>query len=45
MQIGSFTVGDVTVGPTTRTAPTEHLPIKAMVTIARLPTTTQAHSG
>lgn len=35
MQIGIFSVGDVTVDPTTGTAPTEHERIKAMVTIAK----------
>ncbi|MHA7153482.1 LLM class flavin-dependent oxidoreductase [Arthrobacter sp. TMN-50] len=35
MQIGIFTVGDVTVDPTTGKAPTEHERIKAMVTIAK----------
>ncbi|QXE39195.1 LLM class flavin-dependent oxidoreductase [Streptomyces sp. GMY02] len=35
MQFGIFTVGDVTVDPTTGRAPTEHERIKAMVTIAR----------
>ncbi|NOJ58724.1 LLM class flavin-dependent oxidoreductase [Arthrobacter sp. 260] len=35
MQIGIFTVGDVTVDPMTGTAPTEHERIKAMVTIAK----------
>ncbi|CAN5276452.1 LLM class flavin-dependent oxidoreductase [soil metagenome] len=35
MQIGIFSVGDVTVDPTNGTAPTEHERIKAMVTIAK----------
>lgn len=35
MQFGIFTVGDVTVDPTTGQAPTEHERIKAMVTIAK----------
>ncbi|MGA9871951.1 MAG: LLM class flavin-dependent oxidoreductase [Rhodococcus sp. (in: high G+C Gram-positive bacteria)] len=35
MQFGIFTVGDVTVDPTTGRAPTEHERIKAMVTIAK----------
>ncbi|MBJ2122068.1 LLM class flavin-dependent oxidoreductase [Arthrobacter sp. MSA 4-2] len=35
MQIGIFTVGDVTVDPTNGTAPTEYERIKAMVTIAK----------
>ncbi|WP_433522746.1 LLM class flavin-dependent oxidoreductase [Nocardia pseudovaccinii] len=35
MQFGIFTVGDVTVDPTTGRAPTEHERIKAMVAIAR----------
>ncbi|MCW2748046.1 MAG: hypothetical protein JWP10_1188 [Nocardioidaceae bacterium] len=35
MQIGLFSVGDVTVDPTNGTAPTEHERIKAMVTIAK----------
>ncbi|MHA7277385.1 LLM class flavin-dependent oxidoreductase [Arthrobacter sp. Hz1] len=35
MQIGIFTVGDITVDPTTGTAPSEHERIKAMVTIAK----------
>ena len=35
MQFGVFTVGDVTVDPTTGRAPTEAERIKAMVTIAR----------
>ncbi|MEU7617875.1 LLM class flavin-dependent oxidoreductase [Micromonospora rifamycinica] len=34
MQFGVFTVGDVTVDPTTGREPTEHERIKAMVTIA-----------
>jgi putative FMN-dependent luciferase-like monooxygenase len=34
MQFGIFTVGDVTVDPTTGRAPTEHERIRAMVTIA-----------
>ncbi len=34
MQFGIFTVGDVTVDPTTGRAPTEHERIKAMVAIA-----------
>jgi len=34
MQIGIFTVGDVTPDPTTGRAPTEHERIKSMVTIA-----------
>ncbi|WP_037184001.1 LLM class flavin-dependent oxidoreductase [Rhodococcoides fascians] len=35
MQFGIFTVGDVTVDPTTGRAPTENERIKAMVTIAK----------
>ncbi|WP_458115231.1 LLM class flavin-dependent oxidoreductase [Arthrobacter sp. D2-10] len=35
MQLGIFSVGDVTVDPTTNTVPTEHERIKAMVTIAK----------
>ncbi|WP_433686547.1 LLM class flavin-dependent oxidoreductase [Micromonospora carbonacea] len=35
MQFGVFTVGDVTVDPTTGREPSEHERIKAMVTIAR----------
>ncbi|GAA1341132.1 LLM class flavin-dependent oxidoreductase [Arthrobacter roseus] len=35
MQIGIFSVGDVTTDPTTNQTPTEHERIKAMVTIAR----------
>ncbi|MGY4099862.1 LLM class flavin-dependent oxidoreductase [Nocardia sp. R16R-3T] len=35
MQFGIFTVGDVTVDPTTGRGPTEHERIKAMVAIAR----------
>ena len=35
MQFGVFTVGDVTVDPTTGRAPSEHERIKAMVTIAQ----------
>ena len=35
MQFGIFTVGDVTVDPTTGQTPTEHERIKSMVTIAR----------
>jgi putative FMN-dependent luciferase-like monooxygenase len=35
MQFGIFTVGDVTIDPTTGRAPTEHERIKAMVTIAK----------
>ncbi|GAB3546119.1 LLM class flavin-dependent oxidoreductase [Arthrobacter tumbae] len=35
MQIGIFSVGDVTVDPTTGKAPSEHERIKAMVTIAK----------
>jgi putative FMN-dependent luciferase-like monooxygenase len=34
MQFGIFTVGDVTVDPTTGRAPTEHERIRAMVTLA-----------
>ena len=34
MQVGIFTVGDVTPDPTTGTTPTEHERIRAMVTIA-----------
>lgn len=35
MQIGIFTVGDVTTDPTNNTTPSEHERIKAMVTIAK----------
>ncbi|MEV0219697.1 LLM class flavin-dependent oxidoreductase [Streptomyces sp. NPDC050704] len=35
MQFGIFTVGDVTIDPTTGRKPTEHERIKAMVTIAQ----------
>ncbi|MEV7816988.1 LLM class flavin-dependent oxidoreductase, partial [Streptomyces flaveolus] len=35
MQFGIFTVGDVTVDPTTGRTPTEHERIKAMVTLAQ----------
>ncbi|MGB7234719.1 MAG: 5,10-methylene tetrahydromethanopterin reductase, partial [Rhodococcus sp. (in: high G+C Gram-positive bacteria)] len=35
MQFGIFSVGDVTVDPTTGRAPTEHERIKSMVTIAK----------
>ncbi|TQF68714.1 LLM class flavin-dependent oxidoreductase [Rhodococcus spelaei] len=35
MQFGIFTVGDVTVDPTTGSVPTEHERIKAMTTIAK----------
>ena len=35
MQIGIFTIGDVTVDPTNGREPTEHERIKAMVTIAK----------
>ncbi|WP_372344124.1 hypothetical protein [Streptomyces sp. KL116D] len=35
MQFGIFTVGDVTVDPTTGRAPSEHERIKAMLAIAQ----------